>query len=89
MAETVPDNKRVRAGALLYTASPAGLFLATFVTDLLTRQLDMFAANPDLAWRAVFLTGLIPAGVAFLIRLKVREPELWQARASRPRNARG
>ena len=29
-------------------------------------------ANPDLAWRAVFLTGLLPAGVGLLIRLKLK-----------------
>src|ERR1043165_3572997 len=32
VAEVVPENRRVEAGALLYTASPVGLFLATFVT---------------------------------------------------------
>ena len=31
VAEVVPENRRVEAGALLYTASPVGLFLATFV----------------------------------------------------------
>lgn len=85
VAETVPEKKRVTAGALLYTAAPAGLFLATFVTDLFTRQLDSIASNPDLSWRAVFLTGLIPAGIALLIRMKVREPEIWQAAAEVPR----
>lgn len=77
VAETVPEKKRVTAGALLYTAAPFGLFLATFVTDLLTNQLDIIASNKDLSWRAVFLTGLIPAAFAILIRLKVREPETW------------
>jgi MFS family permease len=77
VAETVPEHKRVQAGALLYTAAPAGLFLATFVTDLFTRQLDVLAGNPDLAWRAVFLTGLVPAAAAIAIRLKVRESEAW------------
>jgi MFS family permease len=31
VAEVVPENKRVEAGALLYTSAPFGLFLATFV----------------------------------------------------------
>jgi MFS family permease len=31
VAEVVPEEKRVEAGALLYTAAPLGLFLATFV----------------------------------------------------------
>ena len=32
VAEVVPENRRVEAGALLYTSAPLGLFLATFVT---------------------------------------------------------
>ncbi len=85
VAETVPERKRVTAGALLYTAAPMGLFLATFVTDLFTRQLDVIASDPEWSWRAVFLTGLIPAVVAVLIRLKVREPESWEQRRQTPR----
>ena len=85
VAETVPDNKRVHAGALLYTASPAGLFLATFVTDVLTRRIDYLAANPDISWRIVFLTGLIPAAAAVLIRWHVHEPELWKKNQEEPR----
>lgn len=83
VAETIPEKKRVQAGALLYTAAPAGLFLATFVTDLFTRQLDFIASNPNWSWRAVFLTGLIPALVAILIRLKVKEPAIWKPQDSR------
>lgn len=85
VAETVPEKKRVAAGALLYTAAPAGLFLATFVTDLFTRQLDSIAANPDLSWRAVFLTGLLPAAVAIIIRLKVKEPPIWKGTKELPK----
>lgn len=84
VAETVPEKKRVTAGAILYTAAPAGLFLATFVTDLFTRQLESVASNPDLSWRLVFLTGLIPAGIAFVIRLKVKEPEGWAPSEQQP-----
>jgi MFS family permease len=85
VAEAVPEKKRVFAGALLYTSAPAGLFLATFVNDLFTRQIDLTVLNPDLAWRAVFLTGLLPAAVGLLIRMKVKEPERWAPPASRPR----
>jgi len=78
VAETVPPKKRVLAGALLYTSAPMGLFLATFVNDLLTRQIDFLAQDPSRSWRAVFLTGLVPAAVAIVIRLKVKEPEAWK-----------
>ena len=81
VAETMPKEKRVLGGALLYTSAPAGLFLATFVNDLFTRQLDALVARPDLSWRIVFLTGLVPAFVAILIRLRVKEPEVWKPEA--------
>ena len=75
VAETVPEEKRVEAGALLYTAAPFGLFLATFVDHQVAGV--WFAAEPEQSWRYVFLFGLIPAGVAFLVRLFVKEPERW------------
>jgi MFS family permease len=84
VAESLPPKKRIIGGALLYTSAPAGLFLATYVNDLFTRQLDVIAQNPHMSWRAVFLTGLVPALVAFLIRLKVKEPEGWAAAEKPP-----
>src|SRR5262245_11996450 len=86
VAETLPKEKRVLGGALLYTSAPAGLFLATFVTDFFTRKLDSIASDPNLSWRAVFVTGLVPAAVAIAIRWKVREPEGWKPEA-KPRIA--
>src|SRR4029077_1640697 len=79
VAESLPKEKRIIGGALLYTSAPMGLFLATYVNDLFTRQLDAIAANPHLSWRVVFLTGLVPAGVALAIRRNVKEPEHWKA----------
>lgn len=78
VAETMPKDKRILGGALLYTSAPVGMLLATFVNDLFTRQLDSIASDPSLSWRIVFLTGLIPAAVAVLIRLAVKEPEGWK-----------
>ncbi|MFO0569634.1 MAG: MFS transporter [Polyangiaceae bacterium] len=79
--ETLPERRRVLGGALLYTSAPVGFFLATWVTDLFTRKLPRFAADPDLAWRAVFLTGLVPALFALLIRARVSEPPQWKPEA--------
>jgi MFS family permease len=76
VAEVVPEKRRVEAGALLYTAAPVGLFLATIITFQI--QGVYFKDNPEFAWRYVFLFGLIPAIVAFLVRLFVKEPERWQ-----------
>ena len=77
VAEVVPEDKRVEAGALLYTAAPLGLFLATFVNHQVAAV--WMADAPETSWRVVFLFGLVPAAVAFLVRLFVKEPERWQA----------
>lgn len=76
VAEVVPEEKRVEAGALLYTSAPMGLFLATFVNAEVAG--DWFAHTPETSWRYVFLFGLIPAAAAFAVRLFVKEPERWQ-----------
>ncbi len=78
VAEVVPPSRRVAAGALLYTSAPVGILLAGFVTDLLTTRIGWLAAQPDLAWRLVFLTGVLPAVFAAWIRRHVEEPEVWR-----------
>jgi MFS family permease len=75
VAEVVPDERRVEAGALLYTASPLGLFLATFVTYGISGV--WLAEAPETSWRFVFLCGLIPAAIAFVIRYFLHEPAKW------------
>lgn len=77
VAEVVPEHRRVEAGALLYTSAPLGLFLATYVTWFI--QGVAFSDVPEVSWRYVFLCGLIPAVVAFIVRWFVKEPERWQA----------
>jgi MFS family permease len=75
VAEVVPEKRRVEAGALLYTSAPAGLFLATFANSQITGV--FLHGAPETSWRFVFLCGLIPAAVAFIVRTFVREPERW------------
>jgi MFS family permease len=79
VAEVVPERRRVEAGALLYTSAPMGLFLATFVDGWIAGNL--MKGSPETSWRFVFLFGLIPAGVAFVVRMFIKEPERWQAAA--------
>lgn len=79
VAEVVPEKRRVEAGALLYTSAPMGLFLATFVTFQVT---GVYFHDPSVSWRYVFLFGLIPAAVAFLVRIFVKEPERWKKAAA-------
>jgi MFS family permease len=83
VAEVVPERRRVAAGALLYTSAPFGILLAGWASDLFTRQLAWTASDPDLAWRAVFASGLVPALFALWIRRRVREPEAWLAERGR------
>jgi MFS family permease len=88
VAEVVPERRRVAAGALLYTSAPLGIFLATVVNDLFTKRIELLAAQPDLAWRLVFLSGLVPAAFALWIRRRVAEPEAWtRERGPAPRLA--
>src|SRR5437660_109660 len=47
------------------------------VNDVFTKRIPGLAADPDLAWRLVFLAGLVPAAFALWIRRRVREPEAW------------
>jgi MFS family permease len=82
VAEVVPEHRRVEAGALLYTSAPLGLFLATWVTWYI--QGVAMPGSPETAWRYVFLCGLIPAAVALLVRMMVREPERWVNAVSTP-----
>lgn len=76
VAEVVPEKRRVEAGALLYTAAPMGMFLATYVNFGIAGVL--FKDDPSVSWRYVFLFGLIPAVIAFIVRIFLKEPERWQ-----------
>lgn len=75
VAEAVPEKRRIEAGALLYTSAPLGLALATLVNYQISGI--WMRDQPELAWRYVFLSGLLPAAVALLVRVFVKEPERW------------
>ena len=67
VAEVWPEEKRAKAAGLLQSAWAAGFFLAALFNLLLRGY----------GWRALFLVGVVPAIVALLVRLWVREPERW------------
>ncbi|HYM37588.1 MAG TPA: MFS transporter [Nitrospiraceae bacterium] len=67
VAEVWPDEKRAKAAGLLQSAWAAGFFLAALFNLVLRGY----------GWRALFIVGIVPAGVAFLVRLWVKEPERW------------
>jgi len=76
VAESMPEERRVEAGALLYTAAPMGLFLATFVNYQIAGV--WMPGSPETSWRYIFLFGLVPAAIAFVVRSLVQEPERWR-----------
>src|SRR5919202_338201 len=80
VAEVVPEKWRIEAGALLQTAAPVGLLLATFVNYEISGVL--LGEQPEISWRYVLLCGLFPAAVAFVMGLFIKEPELWQTNAA-------
>jgi len=68
VAEVWPERLRVKGAGLLQSAWGAGYFLAAGLNLLLVSY----------SWRVMFFVGIVPAFVALLVRLKVREPERWQ-----------
>jgi MFS family permease len=68
VAEVWPERLRVKGAGLLQSAWGAGYFLAAGLYLLLSSY----------SWRVMFFAGLVPALVAMLARMKVREPERWQ-----------
>jgi hypothetical protein len=82
----VPEEKRVEAGALLYTSAPLGLFLADFVNTQVAG--NWFIHDPSMSWRYVLMFGLLPAAAAFAVRAFIKEPERWTAAAATAKPAR-
>ena len=67
VAEVWPEEKRAKAAGILQSAWAAGFFLAAFINLLLRGH----------GWRVLFLVGILPAFVALLVRMWVKEPERW------------
>src|SRR5690348_2205625 len=75
VAETWPDDKRAKAAGILQSAWAVGFFLAAAFNLGLSHH----------GWRVLFLVGVLPAVVAVLVRLLVKESDQWiKARAALP-----
>src|SRR5215469_529761 len=88
IAESVPENRRVEAGVIMYSSSPVGIALASLLNYEIAGV--WLAREPETSWRFVFLAGLAPVVLAFLVRMFLRESEGWraaplQSRRSTPR----
>jgi MFS family permease len=70
-AEAWPARMRARVSSYVGLGWQAGVFLAAMVTPLLL---------PIIGWRGMFLVGLVPAVVSFIVRRMVGEPALFLER---------
>jgi len=80
-AEAWPARHRARVSSYVALGWQCGVLGAALLTPLLL---------PHIGWRGMFLVGVIPALVAWVIRNKLHEPELFVRRsAARTPKARG
>jgi SHS family lactate transporter-like MFS transporter len=73
--ETIPARSRGIVSGLLQSGYPSGYLLASLVFYLLF---------DTIGWRAMFLVGLAPALLVFLIRLHVEESPVFLAHKQKP-----
>ncbi|AXW17076.1 MFS transporter (plasmid) [Ralstonia solanacearum] len=75
-AEAWPAHKRARVSSYVALGWQCGVLLAALLTPLLL---------PFIGWRGMFLLGVLPAAVAWFIRNRLHEPELFVRHAHAPR----
>ena len=67
-AEAWPASKRARASSYVAIGWQSGVLLAALVTPILL---------PRIGWRGMFVVGLLPAVMAFVVRRTLHEPEIF------------
>ena len=73
-AEAWPARHRARVSSYVALGWQLGVLGAAMLTPLLL---------PSIGWRSMFLVGVIPAVVAWVIRNKLHEPEVFVARSKK------
>jgi MFS family permease len=71
VAEAWPEDRRKMGAGFLQTGYYFGFFLAAALN---------YTVGATYGWRAMFLCGVSPVIVAFLITARVKEPERWKQR---------
>ncbi|HUD55158.1 MAG TPA: MFS transporter [Terracidiphilus sp.] len=75
VAETWPAASRGRALGIVQSSWAIGYALAALVAGLILN----YAGGAHAAWRWVFFTGILPAGLVLWIQHSVPEPPLWES----------
>ena len=70
-AEAWPASLRARVSSYVGLGWQSGVLVAAFVTPFLL---------PHIGWRGMFLVGVVPALVAFIVRRFIGEPEIFVQR---------
>jgi MFS family permease len=77
--EAWPASKRARASSYVANGWQAGVLLAALVTPMLL---------PMIGWRGMFMVGVLPALMAFIVRRTLDEPEIFvKKHAARKENS--
>jgi SHS family lactate transporter-like MFS transporter len=74
--ESIPAKLRGPVSGLLQSGYPSGYFLASLVYFLLFDHIG---------WRGMFMVGILPAILVFLIRMHVDESPAFEARRGKPK----
>jgi MFS family permease len=78
-AEAWPASRRARVSSYVSIGWQSGVLLSALVTPILL---------PLIGWRGMFMVGLLPAFVAFIVRRTLHEPEIFVSKhASRSQNS--
>ncbi len=77
VAEVMPDKARPHALGLLQSLSAVGTVTAALISMGLGHLEETGAIGS--AWRWMFVIGALPAALAVVIRLRLKEPERWKA----------
>ncbi|NYI04497.1 MFS transporter [Allostreptomyces psammosilenae] len=84
VAEYTTARHRGRTVAVIQSSWAVGWGLAVLVSTLVFEYLD-----PDLAWRVLFWTGVLPALLVVYVRRNVRDADVATARIGRARGGAG
>lgn len=79
VAEVMPARARPYALGLLQALSAIGNVSAALIKMGISQMVVNETITMESSWRMMFVVGALPAFLALIIRMKLREPEKWKA----------